>query len=857
MASEQEIERLVVRLLGDGSSYQKMLVDAQSQTKAAAAQVESASRRIEGFSSKLTGFASVAVGALAALGGKAWLGSALKNFQDAELTALKLGAALEANGRDVAAVTKDYTKFAESMEKLTTAEDDAVLAMLQTAESMGITGEAAKRAVKNSIALAAAKGGEAASYVRLTTALEQGNSEMLGRMLPALRGITDDGLRAAKAQELLGKMFGTATAEASSSAGAMKMLSRDYGNLLEDLGAVVAEVIKPVVQGLREAVAWFRALSPEIKTATTLIVGATVAAAALAATAIAGAAIFNMMTGGVLIMVGAVVTAGAALAVWVNRLGGVGKAWEVVKTAGTTAWGFIQSRAAAFMAWIQPSLDKVKAIAVGLWERVKSMAGSAWDWIQERVDTFVAWVKPAWDSVSRFAIKAFDAIVAGLGKFYDYALSVWETIGPAAGEAFDYVTTKVGEFVAWVRPIWQAVVSFLGSAWEKVSEGAVIAWGFIKDTAKTVWDWIVKTAANVSNFIVDAWRHISDGASIDWGRVRDFIRDAFIAGEFAVKNFSAVWDLATSRAALGMVKFGNVVEHFFTGTLPAMLSWFSTNWKAAIEDGMKYTTQVFGNLANNIVKLMTEIPGIIAGTVKFSDIWGKMTEGMDAIEFKAPKLVLPDRQVGDIERELQREYDAVKKTINQSFEEFKRLKLDEFAKEGILSPKVLEALKVPEAVKAELAKGGPGPAIEQQAKATQAAVKHMDATLRGSAESVTRWQDYVDMLRGGGGDGAKASGAVGAAPQADVARQAAATRQAAGAVAALGGGALAGLGAAAAGQPETKAEPVPVRAVAGGDVGGADLAIQTAILTVQREILEELRRQGKNPAIEVEAADLA
>ena len=68
MAAEVELERMVVRLLGDGSDYKKMLDQAQQSSQQAAQQVEAASKRIEGMSNGLQGFASAATSALAAMG---------------------------------------------------------------------------------------------------------------------------------------------------------------------------------------------------------------------------------------------------------------------------------------------------------------------------------------------------------------------------------------------------------------------------------------------------------------------------------------------------------------------------------------------------------------------------------------------------------------------------------------------------------------------------------------------------------------------------------------------------------------------------------------------------------------------
>ena len=53
MATEAEIERMVFRLIGDGSKYQKMLVDAQTQTRKTAKELTSALNRVEKLEKKV------------------------------------------------------------------------------------------------------------------------------------------------------------------------------------------------------------------------------------------------------------------------------------------------------------------------------------------------------------------------------------------------------------------------------------------------------------------------------------------------------------------------------------------------------------------------------------------------------------------------------------------------------------------------------------------------------------------------------------------------------------------------------------------------------------------------------------
>lgn len=291
--TETELERMVVRIVGDQSHLEETLLqDAKTTVESFESIMDKGIREIQESIKELEsagkdvlpgiGDQIAKIGTELQTVGKslslyvttpitALGGLAIAQFSDAEKTALRLDAAIEANGHSVEELKGQYQNFANTMQDLTTAEDDAVLGLLQTAESMGVSGEAAMRAAKNALALAAAKGIGATSAIRMTTALEQGNTHMLQRQIPALRGVKDEAERAAIAQEALAKMFGVAKAEAESLAGQSERLSIRFNNLMEDGGAILAEFITPAIVKTQEFIAWLQALSPEAKRATVYI----------------------------------------------------------------------------------------------------------------------------------------------------------------------------------------------------------------------------------------------------------------------------------------------------------------------------------------------------------------------------------------------------------------------------------------------------------------------------------------------------------------------------------------------------------------------------------------------------------
>ena len=217
--------------------------DADSQIKKFSASFKSSMKDIEDVAKK------AAVG-IAAISGA--IGVAVSEYSQGEKAVFKLQAALTANGRQVDKTMKSYIDFAAEIQGLTVVGDETTLKLLQTAESMGLTGEAALRAAKNAIAMQGAFDIGAEGAIRMTVALEQGESEMLRRYIPALKNIDNDTQRAAAAQDILAKAFDVARAEANTFGGSITQLKNAFGDTLEIVGEPFAKDLNVAAKSLKE-----------------------------------------------------------------------------------------------------------------------------------------------------------------------------------------------------------------------------------------------------------------------------------------------------------------------------------------------------------------------------------------------------------------------------------------------------------------------------------------------------------------------------------------------------------------------------------------------------------------------------
>jgi hypothetical protein len=141
------------------------------------------------------------------------------------------------------------------------------------------------------------------------------------------------------------------------------------------------------------------------------------------------------------------------------------------------------------------------------------------------------------------------------------------------------------------------------------------------------------------------WQGLADAAK--W--LMDRITLAFNVASYVITHWRDAVQLVLVKAAYGIVKFANEVQYFFTEVIPAVVRWFADDWQNILRDVFVWTTTVFSNLAKNIVNVIKNIPKLLKGEVSFSDLWTPLTTGF---ERASKQLVVPERQIGGMEKEL-------------------------------------------------------------------------------------------------------------------------------------------------------------------------------------------------------------
>ena len=191
--------------------------------------------------------AAFSIGAL-----KSFFSSALQKWDQQTQAVQKLSAALTANGKDADKLMPRYRRFASSLQRITTVGDEATLAMMQLAETMGV--DDLEQAAKDAIGLSKALGLDLNTSMKMVALAAEGEYTMLNRYVPALRQTKDATEQAAIANKLFADGFEIAKKEAEVGLGTVKQFGNAWGDIMETIGGGLAKTFLPLVATLRDAI---------------------------------------------------------------------------------------------------------------------------------------------------------------------------------------------------------------------------------------------------------------------------------------------------------------------------------------------------------------------------------------------------------------------------------------------------------------------------------------------------------------------------------------------------------------------------------------------------------------------------
>ena len=513
-----EVGRLLVRLVGDPSSFVRACEQSAQAAQQTAARVQEQANRIEGFGAAVKGFAASALGALAGFGVASSLGAAFSVFAEGEKTLLALKAAVEANGGAVDAAVAKYQGLAAQVAKQTLMTKGSVLELARQAETFGLQGDAAARAVRGAVALAGGNADLAQSMLAGTAAMERGNFSYLQRML-RIRDVKGQTELYDAIQKRMTSGMKQAEAAAGSAWGQVQKLGRSFVGLTRDVGELVATAIQPFVAGLQKAFDWFQDLDPAVKKAAVAVVAALGAVAGFGPALSALAPVFSVLKYGFAILAGpwgvALAAAGVAIGIVVERLGGLQKTFDLIKTAGGAAWKYVQTRAAEFWTWLRPVLLAGASLAQTAWGMISDGAVWLWGVIRDAFTRGWAWVVAQWDRITGgltwddVRAGVVDALIAAefaLRNFGRVAELVWTGVELSAVQALNSILNNIYTILA--GPVILGYLAIAYTNWQKVFKAI---WEFTKEV-------FVNMTYNVGTFFSKLWDSLK-GVHVDWSAI--------------------------------------------------------------------------------------------------------------------------------------------------------------------------------------------------------------------------------------------------------------------------------------------------------------------------------------------------
>ena len=161
---------------------------------------------------------------------------------------------------------------ASSLQQMTTAGDEAIIEQQAFLASLKFTEDQIKTIIPVALDLSAATGISLESAVRNTSKTFSGLAGELGELVPQLRELTQEEMKAGKAVEVLGDLFeGQAAKQSETLAGSLTQMSNAVGDAGEAIGSLLSPVvistanaIKTLAEGVGSVIERFQDFGKEV-----------------------------------------------------------------------------------------------------------------------------------------------------------------------------------------------------------------------------------------------------------------------------------------------------------------------------------------------------------------------------------------------------------------------------------------------------------------------------------------------------------------------------------------------------------------------------------------------------------------
>lgn len=191
----------------------------------------------------------------------------IKAFTEQEDALNRLSQALKASGDFSESAVTDFSAFASELQRTSRFGDEVVLSQLAVAKSLGASNEKAKELVLAAANLSATFGGSLDENLIKVGKTLSGEVGRLGQLIPALKDLTDEQLRAGDVADIINRKFGGAAAnELNTYSGSVIATNNALSDLQEEIGGLLVNVLnlqeknsflKSIYEDLTQSVADF------------------------------------------------------------------------------------------------------------------------------------------------------------------------------------------------------------------------------------------------------------------------------------------------------------------------------------------------------------------------------------------------------------------------------------------------------------------------------------------------------------------------------------------------------------------------------------------------------------------------
>lgn len=281
-------------------------------------------------------------------------------------------------------------------------------------------------------------------------------------------------------------------------------------------------------------------------------------------------------------------------------------------------------------------------------------------------------------------------------------------------------------FWAWAAPMWNAFASLVTTIMVDLADTIIVFF-------MTMYQWTSSTLSAVMSYF-----------GVTWAGISATLSQFFMDLEFMWLNAGLVIQLTLLEWTLYWVQFCDEAKYQLTTGLIISVFNGMELMKSYFINAANTGITAFYNMAQNVKKIIENLPGLIAGTTNLEDIWRPLDKGF--VEHIPNLIENTGRETSGVEKALTDKVQKQREVLATAYEKFQK---DKSAANAVKEQeKVAAEAASPSGVYEGIIKASAHGnedfigEIEENTKKGQDALKMSEAALKGSSEALSRIMEY-------------------------------------------------------------------------------------------------------------------